>query len=80
MAKRPNRCQGFGRNEGQEEQCGADTCQCLTGRADGANRSPRHRSFFFHCEQAEAAGEYEALDGGNTEILHKRSEVKNAAY
>jgi hypothetical protein len=60
VAKRYNSRRSFTRDEGQKEECGADTRQMLARRPRGATGFRRVRFVFLDCEQAEAAHQCEA--------------------
>jgi hypothetical protein len=48
------------------------------GRAIDANGSQWVRSFFSHCDQAEAVREYTESGSNAQQAPHKQSELKNA--
>jgi hypothetical protein len=55
VTKRPNHDQCITSDVGKKKQSGADTRQWLTERSIDANGCQWVRSFFSHCDQAEAA-------------------------
>jgi hypothetical protein len=78
VTKHPNHDQCITRDEGKKKQRGADTRQLLTGRAIDANGCQWVRSFFSHCDQAEAVREYKGSGSNAQQATHKQSELKNA--
>ena len=78
VTKRPNHDQCITSDVGKKKQSGADTRQWLTERSIDANGCQWVRSFFSHCDQAEAAREYKGSGSNAQQASHKQSELKNA--